>query len=494
MEIIKEVKKTQEVFSYDLGNFDFTDDKFKDLDSQSVLKIKSKDELKSIAPNLSDTFIDMIADKTFDADSLVIICYLHSEGKYFGKVVDENNESVQILAEWCDVCSNDDRTQYKIFNFIQNDDELEEIVNEMISKISPEELHATISLINYAYGRRKEAMKDDIAEKYIRTWAKNKAFMYLALGRNLIIKKDVVVQCKDEELKSMWNEHCCNFLFGRPLAHCNTESIVNNTIKLYQLKDLLESYLERCDCVEYRRLLSLIERNGSNTSMKLTKVIAKVFEDEKLNIELSKVLQGKSQKHTLCISIHPLDYLTCSMTKKWESCHRPTGMYQGGPISYMLDSATVMAYSSSDSMLLSESRHMDFDLFVDDNWKSFKWNNKKWRSLFYVNKNNFSATFYREYPSPIGNMFDELRSWYEELISSYVNEENVWEDRAMYYHLKDNTDLHYNDPVKFSGRTNSDKHLHHVSLPCVKFDDCIEVGHRAFSLTNGNLTNDRSLR
>lgn len=499
MEIIKEVVRNNEVFSYGLEGFDFVDDKFKSLNSTSVLKIKTKDELKSMGVDLSDSFLDKISGCSFDVDALVVITYIQSEGKYFGKVEDEEaNTNIDILADWCEVSENSDGSKLETFDLISSlsEDELNEIINEMISKISDEELKATLSIINCAYGRNSDQMDEKIANKYITTWAKNKAFMYLAMGRNLIIEKDVVVQCTDQDLKNQWQQKCDNFLFGVVLQNIKKEDIANNSVILddfysYFINTFGES---RCDCVEFRRLNELINRNKSNTKMKLTKVISKVFEDEKLNIELSKVLQGRAQRHSVKMSIHPLDYLTCSIAKKWQSCHRPTGMYQGGPISYMLDSATVMTYSSSDEMLISEAYNADFSILFDDGWKSFKWNNKTWRSLFYVNNKNFSATFYREYPSPLGNMFDVVRLWYEELISNYLNKENVWEDRNMYYHLNDVCSLHYNDPIHFRGATERDKHLHHVSLPNVKYDDIINVGHMAFNLDDGRATSNKFLQ
>lgn len=497
MEIIKECIKDENVFRYGLDNFDFSDKKFYNLDSSSVLKIKSKDELRALDKNLSESLLEQIADKTFDANSLSIICYIQSEGKSFGKIKDnETEQSVDILATWCDVYHDNGENNFETFEFINTDNqkELDAIVDEMISKLSAEEIHATLSLINYAYGLRRSPIKQDIAEKYLRTWAENKAFMYLAMGRNLIISKDVVVECNPDELQHQWISTSEDFLFGSVLRQVSKNNISENSI---QLGDML-NYFYRCfspnDCVEIRRLKSLVERNGEYTQMKLTKVIAKVFEDEKMNIEYSKVLQGKTQRHNLKISIHPLDYLTCSMSKKWESCHRPTGMYQGGPISYMLDNATVMSYTNSDDMCLSESKGINFDNFVDDNWKNFKWNNKKWRSLFYVNSKTFAATFYREYPSPIGNMADICRAWYEELISNYLNKENLWEDRKMFSHLKDKTSLHYNDPIQFKGRTETGKKLHYVSLPFVDYRINTIVGHEAFALDTGELTSKRQLK
>ena len=121
MEIIKEVVRNNEVFSYGLEGFDFVDDKFKSLNSTSVLKIKTKDELKSMGVDLSDSFLDKISGRSFDVDALVVITYIQSEGKYFGKVEDEEaNTNIDILADWCEVSENSDGSKLETFDLISS--------------------------------------------------------------------------------------------------------------------------------------------------------------------------------------------------------------------------------------------------------------------------------------------------------------------------------------------------------------------------------------
>lgn len=108
---------------------------------------------------------------------------------------------------------------------------------------------------------------------------------------------------------------------------------------------------------------------------KLVKMFGFVSDEvfENFRLEHSRMLNTKKIKGTLCLSIHPLDYMTMSMNaENWTSCMnwREPGGYRGGTVEVMNSSMTIVAYLKSDSNVL--------------NWYNGTWNSKKWRLLITI--------------------------------------------------------------------------------------------------------------
>jgi hypothetical protein len=112
--------------------------------------------------------------------------------------------------------------------------------------------------------------------------------------------------------------------------------------------------------------------------MKLSKAFKYFVEDEgQLRIiqdVFSEMIQKNKVCGKLCISIHPLDYLSTSeTTHNWRSCHALDGEYRAGGLAYMCDKTTVVCYikSDEDAVLPRFPHHI-------------KWNDKKWRMLLHM--------------------------------------------------------------------------------------------------------------
>ena len=59
----------------------------------------------------------------------------------------------------------------------------------------------------------------------------------------------------------------------------------------------------------------------------------------------SMMIQEDKIEGILCLSVHPLDYLSSSEnTYNWRSCHALNGDYAAGNYSYMVDDSTVICY------------------------------------------------------------------------------------------------------------------------------------------------------
>lgn len=110
---------------------------------------------------------------------------------------------------------------------------------------------------------------------------------------------------------------------------------------------------------------------------------------------------------TLCLSIHPLDYMTMSDNDcDWSSCMswQEAGCYRLGTIEMMNSDCVVVAYL--------ESSH---PMFINNNAEDV-WNNKKWRSLYVVTPD--LVTNIKGYPYSSAPLDKIITNWLYELLSS----------------------------------------------------------------------------
>ena len=126
--------------------------------------------------------------------------------------------------------------------------------------------------------------------------------------------------------------------------------------------------------------------------MKLIKAF-KYFESDPLTLKdlqthASMIIQEDKVSGTLCISVHPLDFLSSSEnTYNWRSCHSLDGEYRAGNFSYMMDSSTVICY-------LKGAEDAKLPNFPD----SVRWNSKKWRMLLFFSTHWDVMFAGRQYP------------------------------------------------------------------------------------------------
>lgn len=112
----------------------------------------------------------------------------------------------------------------------------------------------------------------------------------------------------------------------------------------------------------------------------------------------SKYIQKNKMEGTLCLSVHPLDFLSLSESvSDWRSCHALDGEYRNGNLSYMLDSCTFICYLKCDG----EACLPHFP-------PSIPWNSKKWRTLVFLSEDNEIIIAGRQYPMKIEGIMDAL--------------------------------------------------------------------------------------
>ena len=142
--------------------------------------------------------------------------------------------------------------------------------------------------------------------------------------------------------------------------------------------------------------------------MKCLKALRKIlfsygYEKEYMEFEnrISLTLNTKKLEGELCISIHPLDYLTSATNdSKWESClswDKDLG-YARGCVTMMNSPCIVVAY-------LKSKHNMRRGLTI--------WNNKKWRQFFYVGPEAIMPI--KGYPYQSKDLTNICLNWLKEL-------------------------------------------------------------------------------
>ena len=178
---------------------------------------------------------------------------------------------------------------------------------------------------------------------------------------------------------------------------------------------------------------------------------------EKYRLRHSVALNTKILKGELCLSIHPLDYLTASdNASNWCSCMTWTrkgyyGEFRNGVVELMNSPMVVIAY-------LNNSKK-PFHIFSNAGDNEPTWNNKMWREFFIVDKEYIAAI--KAYPyhcstletmvlNKLADMATEAHDWeynrevressYDVLVLSNEEEVNM------------ETDFMYNDTIDNGAR------------------------------------------
>jgi hypothetical protein len=147
--------------------------------------------------------------------------------------------------------------------------------------------------------------------------------------------------------------------------------------------------------------------------MKVTKILAKICEEfdipgfEEFRIKHSQILNQKRTKGTLCLSIHPFDFITMSDNDcGWSSCLAwgydgcGSGDYRGGSLEMMTSNCVIIAY-------LKSKRDMEL--------RGGSWNSKKWRALYIVDPKMIIGN--RQYPFANDNLNGEVMRWLREIFN-----------------------------------------------------------------------------
>lgn len=291
----------------------------------------------------------------------------------------------------------------------------------LIEKITPTE-HDLIAAYRAAYAGSTRVSEPWCSnEVLLKEWegAKFGGGLSRLFGDKLILEKDVVLSKRSSEVQdAMYDKLFCPahpFLiafskladkidWGEGLRRYDKDYFIN----------LIDCYVVTTN-VWHGRSFNIPTPSGKTIAVqagtKVLKIFSKVaqaygLEDfEDFRIKHSQVLNTAKFTGTLCLSIHPLDYMTMSDNDSdWSSCMswKHDGCYRQGTVEMMNSPMVVVGYLKSKN-----------DWEIDLGSESYVWNNKKFRSLYVINED--LITNVKGYPYKSDEISTELIKWLKEL-------------------------------------------------------------------------------
>lgn len=262
--------------------------------------------------------------------------------------------------------------------------------------------------------------------------AKNK-YLYKLLGEKLIVSKTVTFEKESGQMRREMNDLIDEHPFMREFIdkiqnkfwmdfiQCNSNSemekrsLYESVCSVCSISGLIDNvYMDDTFMVLTPEGKELKIQHGCKTMKALGKLASAYglnmndFED--FRIKVSQILNQKTLRGNLCLSIHPLDYATMSDNySDWSSCMSwmDNGCYRQGTVEMMNSPMVVVAY-------LSASEPMDVC--------GLKWSNKKWRELMIVNKD--LITNIKSYPYFNSNLTKAALGMLRELAAKNTPEWN----------------------------------------------------------------------
>lgn len=300
---------------------------------------------------------------------------------------------------------------------------------------------------------------DKSYDNLIEHWYDAKSIKLLKMfGGETILKKEIKIEKDTAQLSDEMRGKLRHYFFtlreavfreGTETQEYNNE-LLNVIDKLNWSSDALAlNSVEKSFEVRPRSL------NGKaikiNKGQKVTKAFAKLFsafgiEDsvfEEFRIKHSQILNDRVIRGTLCLSIHPLDYLTMSDNANgWSSCMSfdEEGCYRAGVLECLNCSNTIVAYL--------ESNNQKYEIKGVDG-ETYFWNSKKYRQLVLADR-NFILTN-KSYPFRNDNLSQLVLDWVAELAGEDFEGENIFENDYESRSIKGisgfcvDTDMMYND-------------------------------------------------
>ena len=184
---------------------------------------------------------------------------------------------------------------------------------------------------------------------------------------------------------------------------------LDNDSKTRRIESFAENVENHYGNYELSRFLYIIKpsdfyNNKTSMAYKITDKITvpenykvvkafKFFESDpeilhQLQSEASVIIQESIVSGRLCLSVHPLDFLSASENAhNWRSCHALDGEYRTGNLNYLLDENTVICY-------LRAEKPAKLPHFPE----SVPWNSKKWRVWMFFSDDKTMLFAGRQYP------------------------------------------------------------------------------------------------
>jgi len=266
-------------------------------------------------------------------------------------------------------------------------------------------------------------------DKWLQNWSHSNQKLYKLLGNSFIYKFKFTYERPKEEINKEIHNLCRSHPFNEEYALFLDNYIKNNVDKHNMIGFLdADNYLniqqnKIIHSIKYKRAdqkKTLQIQSGAKPIKAIQKIIEyfkdiytfKYFEDFKKQHSL--IFNNKKLTGDLCISIHPLDFMTMSdNASNWSSCMSWTdsGCYHVGTIEMM----------NSNNVLCCYLEAKDPYYFAKDKRKeeNVTWNNKKWRNLVYITKDIIMGG--KSYPYANDDITKQLILTVKELANKNLN-------------------------------------------------------------------------
>lgn len=246
----------------------------------------------------------------------------------------------------------------------------------------------------YTYGASKSRYIGN--KEYLKYWAKCKPRLFHLLGGTLIYRTPVLLEKESSQIRNEINDLIVNSFFFSEYAHHIEEgakTLFTDPSLRRSLRSLTYFDTFHKDKIPFPIKIKIEGQKKTlqlQAGMKPVRALQKIinyfnWEDlqqplEEFRIAHSMILNDKMLRGTLCLSIHPLDFLTMSDNSSgWSSCMswKKKGCYQLGSVEMMNSNNVICCYLESAS---------PYSFNENKTTEEWTWNSKKWRQLFYVTK------------------------------------------------------------------------------------------------------------
>lgn len=189
---------------------------------------------------------------------------------------------------------------------------------------------------------------------------------------------------------------------GKPFVVKSGCKIIKTLAKLIRLLD--------CDipiftCKHCKNYFKVDENPDLDVCPHCSRTLKRSSVFEEFRLKHSQILNQKKVVGELCLSIHPMDYLTMSDNDcGWNTCMswvKKAGEYRLGTIEMMNSPSVIVAY-------LKASHPFETD--------AGEWNNKKWRQLIIVDPAMIVGN--RQYPDNYNEVSSIAMEWVKDLIQN----------------------------------------------------------------------------
>lgn len=256
----------------------------------------------------------------------------------------------------------------------------------------------------------------------LRYWNTNKEYLYNLFGQRFIIERPVSLRVSVGEIANLLGKEYNRssspyYLFCQELRDLcivgETSSLKYSCRYRSLLRDIVEDTTVLATNVYDGCRIDVPTPNGKTIvfecgckPMRILGKVAKAYDMktfEDFRIWHSQKLNQKALNGTLCLSIHPLDFMTMSDNEcGWTSCMswQEEGCYRSGTVECMNSPLVLVAYLKSENG----------DMHIPGG----SWSNKKWRSLFIVHDK--AITNVKGYPYRSDDLNTIVLNWLLEII------------------------------------------------------------------------------